>query len=129
MFLQKFSESFSSYFENFWKRTGHLTNFLVRKEFSHVFKMIFQVHQNFSVIAFNICKEFSQNFPHPETYFCKIYPKSPYTSSKYSHTSNKIFENIFIEIPFNLIKTNSKFCPNVIILKKFHLTYSFSRNF
>ncbi len=67
--------------------------------------------------------EFSQDFPHSEIYFCKMCPKFPHVFPKYFYNSNKMFVNIFTEIPPTLIKGDPKFNPNMApILQKFLTT-------
>ncbi len=74
-------------------------------------------------MSINFCMEFSQDFPHPEINFCKMYTKFPHMFSKYFHNSNKIFVNIFIEITLTLIKSDLKFNQNVApIFQKFLTT-------
>ncbi len=105
-------------FKMFWNFSGHFTNFIknlhISSKFLHDFSGLVKIFPKSPYNFFNVCMEFYQNFPHPEIYFCKVYPKSYFFQNIIFIIPIKFLSNIFIEIPLNLIKIDSKFYRNVV---------------
>ncbi len=90
-----------------WTFSRNFTNFLVLEESSHFFKIsswFFKFGQKCSEVILKILQRLHgifSDFPHPEIYFRKIYPKYHNFSDYFHNNSNKIFVKVFIEIPYS----------------------------